>query len=167
MTRRDSAIARRDDSALDNWYTPARSLFREFDDMRRSFDRMFGGLLASPWADPYSTGGTVGAAFDLYEDKDSLRLTVELPGMEQKDVDVSVTSDSITISGERAQEDEGGQEGAYHFRRTSSGSFSRSFRLPVEIDADGAKATMKNGILKLVLPKAQVAKARTVKVESE
>lgn len=167
MARRNTEIARREDSALGNWFTPAPSLFREFDDMRRSMDRLFGGLLASPWSEAGVAGIQPGAGFDLYEDKESFRLTVELPGLEEKDVQINVTTDSVSISGERSEEEKGTEDGTYHYRRTARGSFSRSFRLPVEIDPDSAKASMKHGVLKIVLPKSQVARARTVKVEPE
>ncbi|BCW99461.1 MAG: Hsp20/alpha crystallin family protein [Armatimonadota bacterium] len=162
----EGALVRREDSLTDFWSAPARSLFREFDELRRSVDRLFGGLgvLSGPlFESPVFDAGF--GAVDIYETGEDVRISVELPGVEQKDVQISVTGDTLTISGERAAEEEK-EEGRYHIRQSARGAFRRSFRLPAEVDADKAKAVMKNGVLKVTLPKTQVAKTRNIKVES-
>lgn len=103
-------------------------------------------------------------ALDLYEDKDDLTLTAELPGMKKEDIDISLHENTITISGERRQEkkygdsDSGRQE--RHF-----GRFTRSLLLPKAVKTEGVKASYKDGVLTVTLPKADEAKPRQIEIQ--
>ncbi len=86
--------------------------------------------------------------------------------MSKDDISIDVTDDTITISGERKQEEEKPGE-KYHLREQSYGSFSVSYTLPSEVKADDVKAVYKNGLLEVALPKAEVKEAHKVKVEDK
>lgn len=171
MAEKDTskALATREEPKLVQRFAPtALGLFPEFDDMRRDFERMvsriFGrgpGGMEIPAFEGFRTG-----AVDLYETAKDLRLSVEIPGVDQKDINLSVTSDSVTISAERSSTEES-TEGQYHWRESSSGSFYRSIQLPVEVKPEEAKATLKNGVLKVTLPRAKASTAKSVKINVE
>jgi HSP20 family protein len=102
-------------------------------------------------------------AADLVEEDGAYRVTVELPGMEQKDVDVSVSGDMLTIKGEKKEEREEKQKDRYLSERRY-GSFRRSFRLPETVDRDKIAASVKKGVLEVVLPKAAEARKAERKI---
>lgn len=101
---------------------------------------------------------------DLRETDKELILSATLPGMEKDDIDIDVTSDRITISGERKVEEEKPGE-SYHLRQQSYGAFNVSYALPAEIKPDNVKATYRNGILEVTMPKAEVREAKKVTIE--
>ncbi len=104
---------------------------------------------------------------DISETDAEYRVTAELPGLEEKDFEVSLDGDILTIKGEKRIEREEKGDGYSHVE-TSRGSFCRSFRLPVEADPDAVKAAYKNGVLTVTLPKPPEAEsgARTIPVAS-
>jgi len=101
---------------------------------------------------------------DVTETKDKLLITAELPGLEVKDVNVTVSGDILTIKGEKTKEEEEKDEHYYHCERYC-GSFQRSFRLPVNVQADKVDATFDKGVLKVTFPKAEEAKKKNIKVK--
>lgn len=101
---------------------------------------------------------------DFTETKDNLLIKAELPGLEAKDVNVSVSGDILTIKGEKKKEEEEKDEYYYHCERYC-GSFQRSFRLPVDVQADKVEATFDKGVLKVTLPKAEEAKKKEIEVK--
>lgn len=103
---------------------------------------------------------------DIKETESELIFSAALPGMTKDDIDIDVTSDSITISGERHTEEEKPGE-RYHVRQQSYGSFEICYSLPVDVKADEVKAHYKNGVLEVKMPKAEVKQARKVNVESD
>lgn len=104
--------------------------------------------------------GEVSARADVSETEKELIVKVELPGMSEKDVDISISRDMLTISGEKKQEKEQNEKGWYRMER-QYGSFSRSIPLPYEIESDKAEAQYKNGILSIRLPKTAVQQKGT------
>jgi HSP20 family protein len=96
-------------------------------------------------------------------DKD-IEITAELPGLEDKDVQVNVADNVLTIKGEKKAEKE--KEKNYHTVERSYGSFYRAVTLPAGINADAIKATLANGVLKVVEPKPATAQAKKVEVKS-
>jgi HSP20 family protein len=88
----------------------------------------------------------------------------KLPGVEKDDLDISLTDDSVTIKASTRQESDE-EEGDYHHREISRGSFSRTIALPASVQGDQAKAQFKDGILELTLSKAVPAKRHSIKVE--
>jgi HSP20 family protein len=103
---------------------------------------------------------------DFYEEKDDLVVKAELPGMEKEDIEVNVTDHSLTIKGQKKKEETVEEENYYRSER-SFGSFHRSLELPSDVQAEKAKASFKNGILEVRLPKTEVAKAKEIKVAVE
>lgn len=100
---------------------------------------------------------------DIHEDEDRVVLRAEVPGVDKDDLDIRIEGGTITLRGEKKQEKEVASQKAFRFERFY-GSFARSFVLPASIDADSIKATYKNGVLEVVLPKSEAAKPRKVQV---
>lgn len=117
--------------------------------------RAFGGGLATLGFNP---------AFELKETKRAFVLKADLPGVNEEDVDVSITGNRLTISGKREQErrEEGDHE--FVFER-SFGTFSRSFAVPAECDADQISAELKNGVLTVELPKKADSQSRKISLK--
>ena len=100
---------------------------------------------------------------DVSETDGALEIKADLPGMEKKDISVTLEDDLLTIKGERKEEkEEKGKQ--YHTIERSSGSFYRALRLPVEIDSEKIAAEFKNGVLTVTLPKAKESKKKTAQI---
>lgn len=104
-------------------------------------------------------------AVDIYEDQHNLMLTAELPGVEDKDLDIRVENGVLTISGERKIEHEENQEN-FHRMERSFGRFTRSFTLPPTVNTDNVKANFDNGVLKITLAKREEAKPKQIQVQT-
>ena len=100
---------------------------------------------------------------DIYEDEHNITLQAELPGIEEKDLDIRVDSNILTISGERKLENEENRENFHRIER-SFGRFTRSFTLPPTVDAEHVSAEFVNGVLKIALPKTEAAKPKQIKI---
>ena len=125
----------------------------------RVFEDAFSRLLSEPRANrPWSP------AVDIYETENELVLKADLPDVDQKDIDVRVENQTLTLAGERKFEQEHSEKG-YHRIERSYGSFVRSFSVPNTFDTDKIAAEYKNGVLTVTLPKKEAAKPRQVKVE--
>jgi len=133
------------------------SLFRG--EMDRLWDRF---LRERPLAKTFSEEW---APFvDISETGDNLIVKAELPGLEAKDVNVSLSGDLLTIKGEKNKETEEKDE-HHHYVERYAGTFQRSFRLPVEVQPDKVEASFKKGILKVTLPKAEAAKKKAIEIK--
>jgi HSP20 family protein len=141
--------------------SPFRRMTNLRDELDNIFDRAFGQIFESP-AQTQLMGGWV-PAVDLYEDKDNLRVKCEVPGMKKEDIDISLHEGFLTISGERKQESEK-KEGEVYRTERYEGRFSRSLALPSKVNADKINATYKDGVLTVVLPKAEEAKPKQIQV---
>jgi len=134
--------------------SPLRFLHREMDPLFRSF---FG-----------DADGAFGPGFppvDLVENPESFVLRAELPGSDGKDVEVRMTGDLLTVSGEKKHEEV--REGSnLHFRECRYGRWSRSFRLPSSADAERIEARMVNGVLEISVGKRAEARPRVVEVKT-
>jgi HSP20 family protein len=104
-------------------------------------------------------------ALDLVEDDDRLTVTVEMPGLASGDIDLNLQGDMLTIKGERKQEQEDSNR-RYHRREQVFGSFTRSLRLPCAVNGEKVKASMKNGVMTIVLPKAAEHVGRRIAIEA-
>jgi HSP20 family protein len=129
--------------------------------MDRLFERFFseGPSLELP-------GGTWEPRIDMSETKDTLTIKAELPGLDPKDLDVSVSGDVLTIKGEKKQEKEEKDE-RRHVVERSYGAFVRMVRLPAPVAQDNIKASFKNGLLMISLPKTEEAKQKAIPVTIE
>ncbi len=136
--------------------------FREFvtlqDRMNRLFRDSFGdtreeGLTTTSFAPPV----------DVYEDEHNVTLKIEVPGIEEKDIDVRIENNTLTVHGERKFEKEEKEE---NYRRVERqyGSFTRTFTLPTTVDADKVQADYDKGVLKITLAKKAEAKPKQIKV---
>jgi len=105
-------------------------------------------------------------AVDIAEDENQIVVKAEVPGCEADDIDISVHGNTMTISGEKKQEQEKKEKGYYHVER-HYGSFRRDLTLPADVDTKSIEAACKDGILSIVLPKAEKAKSVKVKVKSQ
>ena len=120
--------------------------------------------------DFFSDGGEVRAPLaeftprvDVKETDGEVRITAEVPGVEEKDIEIAVSGDTLTIKGEKKEEKEEKGEEYYRLER-SYGAFRRSLSLPCEVDADKAAATYKKGVLTITLPKTEESKPKTLKI---
>lgn len=135
---------------------PAPERWWPFENLRSEIDRVFNeftpGFFDRPLARFQSalTGGL--PAVDIVESDNAYELTAELPGIETKDLDVSLSNGILTIKGEK-QESKEEKEKEYHISERRYGSFQRSLQLPDGVDADKIDASFANGVLKVVLPK--------------
>ncbi len=100
---------------------------------------------------------------DVYEDEQNIVVTAELPGIEEKDLNISVENNVLTITGERKMEKEEKKENFQRIERRY-GRFTRSFTLPATVDAENVSADFTNGILKITLPKLAEAKPKQIKI---
>ena len=134
--------------------------FREIDSIQREMNRLFDSLAPR-------TSEKFGSAFvpaaEMEETPEAIHLKLEVPGMDAKDIDIQVTADSVSISGERKSETKTEEKGMTRseFRY---GSFSREIPLPIRVQNTNVSAEYKDGILNLTLPKAEEEKNRVVKV---
>ena len=137
--------------------------FGEIGSLRGEMDRLWDRFVGET---PFARGFTqeLFPSVDVTETKDNLLIKAELPGLEAKDVNVSVSGDILTIKGEKTKEEEEKDEHYYHCERYC-GSFQRSFRLPVNVQADKVEATFDKGVLKVTLPKEEKAKKKNIKVK--
>ena len=104
-------------------------------------------------------------AFDISETDKDVHVKAELPGMDPNQIEITLTGDILTIKGEKKEEKEEKSQN-FHRRERRYGSFSRSFRLPVEVKADSINAGYKDGVLTVTMPKADDEKARRIEVTS-
>lgn len=148
--------------ALELWRPRTlRGPFRELARMEREMEDLFG-RVEWPWR---AERGWV-PAVDMVDAKDEIVLRADLPGMDEKSIDVTVQDGALTISGERKEEKEEKKEDYYYSERTY-GSFSRTVMLPAGVEADKVKATFKKGVLEIHLPKAKEAKGKKIDIRPE
>src|SRR5256714_482841 len=109
------------------------------------------------------TSGTFVPAADIYEDEHNITIKLEVPGIEEKDLDIHLENNTLTIRGERNFEKEEKEENFHRVERRY-GAFASSFALPTSIDNDNAQASYENGILKIKLAKREEAKPKQIKL---
>lgn len=138
-------------------------------DLERVMDDFYDRRARAWWPERWSLPAVLDIeppVVDFYEEKDDLVVKAELPGMEKQDIEVNVIDHSLTIKGEKKKEEDVEEENYYRSER-SFGSFRRSLELPSDVQAEKTKASFKNGILEVRLPKTEVAKAKEIKVAVE
>ena len=132
-------------------------------DFQRGFEdlinRFFGNERLLP-----DFGRTFTPAIDMTDTDEAFVMEAEIPGIDPKDLDISLTGDVLTIKGEKKEEKEDKKKGVHRVERTF-GNFSRSFQLPCEVQEDKIEAKFENGVVKLTLPKAEAAKKKSINIE--
>mgnify|MGYP001031072168 FL=1 len=141
-------------------YTGWRSTQREMERLRREMNRLFRDWPSeSRWSAAPSY-----PAMNVWTDEDSAIVTAELPGVNLDNIDISVENDVLTLRGERQRDEEEGV--TYHRRERRYGSFVRTFQMPFRVDAEQVDATFKNGVLNIVLPRAEEDKPKRITVKA-
>lgn len=133
--------------------------------LRREMDQFFDDLAPFSWG--RENGGralrTWAPSADITEDEEEYQIRMDIPGMEKNDIKVNVQDGRITITGERKTEEKEEKKDFVRQERYQ-GSFYRSFSLPDKLKEDAIQASFKDGVLKLVIPKAEVVKPKAIKV---
>jgi len=137
--------------------------FREFATLQDRMNRLFRESYGPDGREEGLTSTTFAPPVDVYEDEHSIALKIEVPGIDEKDIDVRIENNTLTVYGERKFEKEEKEE---NFRRVerSYGSFTRSFTLPTTVDAEQVTADYDKGVLKIKLAKKAEAKPKQIKV---
>jgi HSP20 family protein len=137
--------------------------FREFSTLQDRMNRLFRESYGPEGRDESLSTSQFAPPVDVYEDEHNVVLKVEVPGIDEKDIDVRVENNVLTVHGERKVEKEEKEE---NFRRVERqyGSFTRTFTVPSTVDAESIQADYDKGILKIVLPKKAEAKPKSIKV---
>jgi HSP20 family protein len=148
--------------------------WRPFESLRKEVDRLFEDFGDDFWRRPLRSLATLerswpkkfpaNPAVDVTETDKAFEITAELPGMDEKNVEVSVANDGLTIRGEKNEETEEKKKD-YYVSERRYGSFERYFGLPEGVDADKIEATFKNGVLKVILPKTVEAQKPAKKID--
>ena len=109
-------------------------------------------------------GGDFTPQLDVSEAKDSFHVTAEIPGVNKEDVDISIQNNTLTIRGKKTEETNK-EDKKQHFSERFYGSFVRSLEFPVDINTGNVKASYKDGLLKLVIPKSENATPKQIKID--
>lgn len=133
-------------------------------DIQSEVNRLFDNFFGRPTGGSQQGGRAWAPAVDMYETKDDLTLTVELPGVREKDVTVSITGDLLVIKGERRFEQEVKEQSFLHVER-AYGKFERLIQLPMPVQSDKVKATYRDGVLEIQLPKVEAVKPKEIKID--
>jgi HSP20 family protein len=137
--------------------------FRDMVTLREKMNRLFEDIYSRRGEDKDIAATTWAPSVDIYETESELVMTAEIPGVDEKDVEIKVEDNTLTLKGERKFEKETKEEN-YHRIERSYGTFYRAFTLPNSIDPDKIHAEHENGVLKISMPKRQELKPRKVKI---
>jgi HSP20 family protein len=137
--------------------------FREYSSLQDRMNRLFRDSYGSEGREESLTTSTFAPPVDVYEDEHNITLKIEVPGIDEKDIDVRLENNTLTVHGERKFEKEEKEE---NYRRVERqyGSFTRSFTLPATVDAEKVSATYDKGVLKIELAKKAEAKPKQIKI---
>src|SRR5579863_3644187 len=137
--------------------------FREFSTLQDRMNRLFRENYSGEGRDESLSTSSFAPAVDVYEDEHNVTLKIEVPGIDEKDIDVRIENNTLTVRGERKIEKEEKEE---NYRRVERqyGSFTRTFNLPTTVDSEKVSANYDKGVLKIALPKKAAAKPKQIKV---
>lgn len=147
------------------------SALSPFEEMERLFDNYFSRGWLSPWRRDWLSWPELATPFegkmpkvDIVDRDGELVVKAEVPGVDKKDLEVTVTDNSVMIKGSTSHEEKE-EKGDYYRCEMSRGSFSRMVALPADVDADKAKSKFKDGVLELTLPKLKKTKRHSIKID--
>lgn len=148
--------------------SPATRTGGPFDDLHRQMDALINGFF-SGYDMPTLVGRAEGQnfvnpSFEIAETEKEFHVSAELPGLTEKDVEVNMEDNLLTIKGEKKEEKDEKNKN-YHLYERRYGTFHRAFTLPENSDPDKIAATVKNGVLEIVIPKKEPSKPKTKKIE--
>lgn len=137
------------------------SIWQEMDQLQREMNRLF---------DATSTGRVINSpsypAINIWTNEEGQLISAEMPGIHPDDIDIDVTGDALSISGERKPH-EVTKEARYHRRERNYGAFSRTIQLPFMVDTNKVEANFKNGVLLIALPRAEAGKPKKITIKSK
>ena len=142
-------------------WNPLLSHRRDLNGLRSDFDHLFDNLLSSTARE---RGGLFTPAADIHETEEAYVVRLDLPGVAQEDVKVTILGDTLTIRGERKLEEMQAKD-SVHYRERSFGTFERTFTLTAPVRANRVRATYRDGVLEVSIPKAEEAKAHEVEIQ--
>jgi HSP20 family protein len=137
--------------------------FRDLVTIRDKMNRLFEDAVTQRGEEKELVASSWAPAVDIYEDESQLVLTAEIPGLSEKDVEIKIEDNVLSIQGERKLQKETREEN-YHRIERAYGSFYRSFTLPNYVDEDKIRAENENGVVKITMPKKAELKPRKVKI---
>jgi len=140
---------------------PSHDPFDLLNDLQEDLGRLFSPSLRTTNG---LTGGCLAPSLEIHEDENQFTMSLDVPGIDRKNIDISVSGNVLTIKGERSEETKKKEKGLFYSER-SYGSFQRSVRLPSEVESDKIVANYKDGVLDLVIPKSEKSKAKQIKVD--
>ncbi len=147
--------------------------FKELETMRREMDRLWEEffprtrreVVGSPWRRLQAEEGAAVPPVDVIDTGEEILVKAEMPGVDRDHVDISINENTVNIKGDLREEKKYKEED-YYIAERSYRSFARSITIPVKIDANKVKASLKDGILELHLPKAEETKPKKIQVEA-
>ncbi len=143
---------------------PSRDVFEPFGSLRRDMERLFENFSRDlGWGGPAAGGAGEVPRIDVSETDSELRIEAELPGVDEKDLEIVLSDGRLTIKGEKKQEKEEKRKD-YHLVERSYGSFARSIGLPFAAEPDKVKASFAKGVLTVTVPKPAEVKAKEKKI---
>jgi HSP20 family protein len=137
------------------------SIWQEMDQLQREMDRLFDGNIRGRVFNTPSY-----PAVNIWTNDDGQLITAEMPGVHPNDLEIDVTGDALSISGERVQ-GEVAKDARYHRRERSYGSFSRTIQLPFMVDTGKVEASFQNGVLQISLPRAEADKPKKIAIQTK
>jgi len=137
--------------------------FRDLITIREKMNRLFEEAVTSRGEEKDLVSSSWTPSVDIFETEQELVLSAEVPGIDEKDIEIKIEDNTLTLRGERNFEKET-KEDNYHRIERAYGSFFRSFSLPLYVNQDTIKAEHRNGVLKIVMPKKPELKPRQVKI---
>lgn len=132
-------------------------------ELRTKINRMLENIYSLPESHEHIYGEWT-PPIDMLEDKDDIIIRVDLPGLSVEQIDLSIVEDTLAISGERVRE-QGREDENFHVLERQHGRFARKIKLPTQVNSDEAKATYKNGVLTVRLPKIKEVKSSEIEVK--
>lgn len=146
---------------LVTWPRNPWSIFSELESLQAEMNRAFSNQgYTRPWR-----RGTAYPPMNVWSSEDGILIDAELPGIDPKDVDISVMGDELTLRG-RIQAQEAGKGEVFHRRERPTGEFTRTLQLPFRAAADSVKATYRNGVLRVTVPRGEEDKPKRIAVEA-
>jgi HSP20 family protein len=137
--------------------------FRDLVSLREKMNRLFEDAVTARGEERDMISSTWAPSVDIYETENAIIMNAEVPGIDEKDIEIKIEDNTLIINGERKLEKETSEEN-YHRIERSYGSFYRSFTIPRQIDQDKINAEHDNGVLRITMPKKPESKPKTVKV---
>ena len=140
--------------------------FRDLISLREAMDQLLKESYVRPGTEMLASRAAGALAVDMYETDEAVVVKTATPGVDPEDIDISITGDTLTIKGETKVEEEI-QEENYLCRERRYGAFSRSLTIPVAVQADEAEAEFEDGVLTLMLPKAEQVKPKAIEIKAK